>query len=266
MTVARMAWQIGYQADILIAGRFLTKEALGIYSVSLHLATLPMDKVIGILNSVTLPTVARMQDDLPRVRARLLDASRLLGFAAIPALWGISAVSPEFVALALGERWWDAILPLQIVTLVIPVRMLSVILTTSSSALGRVDIDLRNKLVNCQVLPMAFLVGVQWGIEGLALSWVIAHPVLFCANFPSMSRVLGISLREIGAAVYGSIAAGVAMYGAVWGARLALNAVPELYRLIVLIAVGAVIYISVAARLDRRIWVDVKRLAAALKD
>jgi len=266
MTVGRIAWQIGYQADILIAGRFLTKEALGIYSVSLHLATLPVDKLMGILNSVTFPTVARMQDDLPRVRARLLDASRILGFAAIPVLWGISAVSPEFVALALGERWLDAILPLQVVTLVLPVRMLSVILTISVSALGRVDIDMRNKLVNCAVLPIAFLAGVQWGVEGLALTWVIVHPVLFFENFPGMGRVLGIKLREVGAAVYGPIAAGIAMYGAVWGARLMLGAVPEVYRLVALIVVGAATYLSVAALLDRRIWVDLKRLASALKD
>jgi teichuronic acid exporter len=266
MTVARMAWQIGYQADVLIAGRFLTKEAVGIYSVSLQLATLPMDKVIGILNQVAFPTVARMQDDLPRLRARLLDASRLLGFVAVPVLWGISAVSPEFVTLALGERWLGAIFPLQVITLVIPVRMLSVVFTTSVSALGRADIVLRNMLVNCAWLPIAFLAGVHWGVEGLALSWVVAHPVLFYENFRGMSRVLGIRLREVGTAVYGPIAAGVAMYGAVWGARLALDAVPEIYRFMALIAVGAVIYLSVAALLDRRIWVDVKRLAVALKD
>jgi O-antigen/teichoic acid export membrane protein len=266
MTVARMAWQIGYNADVLIAGRFLTKEAVGIYSVSLQLATLPMDKVIGILNQVAFPTVARMQDDLPRLRARLLDANRLLGFVAVPVLWGISAISPEFISLALGERWLGAIFPLQVIALVIPVRMLSVIFTTSVSALGRADIALRNMLVNCAWLPIAFLAGIHWGVVGLALTWVVAHPILFYENFRGMSRVLGITLREVGAAVYGPIAAGVTMCGAVWGGRLALGAVPELYRLVALIAVGAATYLSVAALLDRRIWVDVKRLAAALKD
>src|SRR6266480_5637 len=235
MTAARMAYLIGYQADVLIAGRFLTKEAVGIYSVSLQLATLPSDKVMGTLNQVAFPTVARMQDDLPRLRTRLLDASRLLGFVAVPVLWGISAVSPEFVTLALGERWLDAIFPLQVVALVIPVRMLSVVFTTSVSALGRMDIVLRNMLVNCAWLPITFLAGVHWGVEGLALSWVVAHPVLFYENFRGMGRVLGIRLREVGAAVYGPIAAGVAMYAAVWGARLALGAEPEVSRLVALI-------------------------------
>jgi O-antigen/teichoic acid export membrane protein len=265
MTVARMAWQLVYQSDVLIAGRFFTKEAVGIYSVSLHLATLPMQKAMSILNQVAFPTVARMQDELPRLRARLLDASRLLSFVAVPALWGISAVSPEFVTLALGERWLGAIFPLQVVTLVVPLRMLSTVFGASVSALGRADVDLRNMLVSSAVLPIAFLAGAQWGVEGLALSWVVAVPLMFWVNFPRTSRVLGIKLREVGASIYGSIAAGIVMYGAVWGARLALSSAPELYRLVALIAVGAATYLAAAALLDRQIWVDVKRMTAALR-
>lgn len=266
ITVARMAWQIVYQSDVLIAGRFLTKEAVGIYSVSLHLATLPMQKAMSILNQVAFPTVARMQDELPRLRARLLDATRLLSFAAVPALWGISAVAPELVALALGERWLGAIFPLQVVTLVVPLRILSTIFGTAVSALGRADVDLRNMAVASAVLPIAFLVGAQWGADGLALSWVVAVPILFCANFPRSSRVLGISLREFGLSIYGSIVAGIVMCGAVWGTRLALSSVPELHRLVALIAVGAATYIVTAALLDRQIWIDVKRMTAALKN
>ena len=265
ITVTRMAWQLVYQSDVLIAGRLFTKEAVGIYSVSLHLATLPMEKAMSILNQVAFPTVARMQDDLPRLRARLLDASRLLSFVAVPALWGISAVSPEFVTLALGERWLGAILPLQVVTLVVPLRMLSTFFGASVSALGRADVDLRNMLVSSAVLPIAFLAGAQWGVEGLALSWVVAVPLIFWVNFPRTSRVLGIRLREVGASIYGSIVAGIMMYGAVWGARLALSSAPELYRLVALIVVGAATYLAAAALLDRQIWVDVKRMTAALR-
>jgi O-antigen/teichoic acid export membrane protein len=207
-----------------------------------------------------------MQDELPRFRARLLDACRLLAFVAMPVLWGISAVSPEFVSLTLGERWLDAIFPLQVVTLIIPIRMISAVFGTSVSALGRADVDVRNMLLSCIVLPIAFLSGVQWGVQGLALSWVGAVPLLFYLNYSRMRRVLGIRLRDVGAAVFGSIAAGVTMYIAVSGARLVLNAMPEAYRFGALIAVGATTYLFVATRLDKKIWIDVKRLATALKE
>jgi hypothetical protein len=143
--------------------------------------------------------------------------------------------------------------------------MLFAFFSTTVTALGKVNLDLRNMLVSSVVLPIAFLAGAQWGVAGLALSWVVAVPIIFWVSFPSMSRVLGIKLREVGASIYGSIVAGIAMYGAVWGARLALSSVPELYRLVALIALGAATYLAMAALLDRKIWVDVKRVTAALR-
>ena len=97
------------------------------------------------------------------------------------------------------------------------------------------------------------------------MSWVVAIPVIFWVNFPRTSRVLGIGPRDVAAAVYGSVVAGVVMYGAVWGARLALGSTPDLHRFVALVAVGATTYVAVAALLDRQIWVDVKRASAALR-
>jgi hypothetical protein len=76
---------------------------------------------------------------------------------------------------------------------------------------------------------------------------------------------LGITLREIGASTYGSIVPGFLMYGAVWGTRLAISSMIEPYRLVALIALGAATYLAATGLLDRKIWVDLKRVATALR-
>src|SRR5688572_258148 len=96
---ARFAWHLSYQADVLIAGRFLTEAAVGTYSVAQQLANLPLQKAMEIVNQVAFPAIARLQEDPSRMRKRMLDAIRLLGVGAVPALWGLGAVSPEFVAV-----------------------------------------------------------------------------------------------------------------------------------------------------------------------
>jgi len=265
LTSGRMLWQLGLQSDILIAGRFLTQEAVGVYSVSLHLATLPMQKTMGILNQVAFPTVARLQGELPRLRARLLDASRLLCFVAIPLLWGVSAVAPEFVSLVLGPKWSGAVFPLQVMTLVVPISMLANVFSTAISALGKAWVELRSMLVTCIVLPGGFLVGVQWGVDGLALSWLITVPLSYCLNFPRSERVLGIRLTEIARSIHASVLAGALMYGAVSGARLLFGWMPDFYRLPALIAVGAATYLGAVSLLDRSIWADVRRVVRALR-
>ena len=165
VTAARFLWQFTYQLDTLIAARFLNGQAVGLYSVSMHLATMPVSKTMAIVNQVAFPAVARLQNELPRMRARLLEALRLLAFVAIPALWGLSATAHEFVDVVLGAKWHEAVLPLMLVSLIAPARMLMALFATAASAIGRADLEVRNTLVGALVLPVAFLIGVQASLD-----------------------------------------------------------------------------------------------------
>jgi O-antigen/teichoic acid export membrane protein len=265
VTVARFLWQLTYQADMLVAGRLFTHQAVGFYSVSMHLATLPMTKVMGIINQVAFPAVARLQDELPRLRQRLLDALRMLALAAVPGLWGISSVAPEFVEVVLGERWEESILPLQLVSFIAPLRMLNAVLATAVTAVGRADLELRNTVVAAIVLPTAFFIGAHWGLAGLALSWVCAVPLIFALNFWRTLGALGFGFSELAAATRGPVIAGVVMYAAVTAARLPLTGIDDLPRLVILIPVGAVAYLGVVRITDRKIWSDARKLAAAVR-
>jgi O-antigen/teichoic acid export membrane protein len=77
VTLSRLDLAVVYQCDVLIAGRYLPHASIGSTAVSLHVATLPMQKIMGVVNQVALPAVSRLQSDLPRLRTRLLEASRL---------------------------------------------------------------------------------------------------------------------------------------------------------------------------------------------
>ncbi len=265
VTITRFLWQLTSQADMLIAGRVLTREAIGFYSVSMHLATLPMTKVMGILNQVAFPAVARLQDELPRLRQRLVDALRLLALAAVPAMWGISSIAAEFVDVVLGERWRDSIVPLQVVSFVAPLRMLSMVLATALTGVGRADLELRNTIVGAIVLPSAFFVGAHWGLDGLAFSWSCAIPIVLAMNFPRTLGALGIRFGDLIAATRGPIAAGIAMYAAVTLARRGLSGLDELTRLLILIPIGAAAYLCVVQLMDRTIWSVARKFAAAVR-
>ena len=61
----RVSYFIVVQSDVLIGSAFLSTTEIGQYSVALQLATLPMAKVMGTINQITLPAVARQQGDRP---------------------------------------------------------------------------------------------------------------------------------------------------------------------------------------------------------
>jgi hypothetical protein len=144
-------------------------------------------------------------------------------------------------------------------------RMLAAILSTALTAVGRADLDLRNTIVSAIVLPAAFFVGVHSGLDGLAMSWLIAIPIVFALTFPRTLPELGFRFIDLLTAVRVPLAGGVAMYLAVAATRLPLQNVEELPRLPVLIVVGAIAYLATVRLLDRTIFTDVQKLAAAVR-
>ena len=265
VTATQFLWQLTSQADILVAGRLLATEALGLYSVSMHLATLPMAKVMGVINQVALPTVARMQEEAARLRHRLVNALRLLAVGAVAALWGLASVALEFVDVLLGDQWHPAVLPLALVALVTPFRMLQMVLATALTGVGRADLELRNTLTGVLVLPVAFVIGARFGLNGLAVSWLVAVPLVLALNVARTLPPLGLTLADLGAAARAPLLAGIAMFAAVTATRWALGDTPEPARLPVLIVVGAAVYLLVLRLADRSIWADARRFATALR-
>ena len=90
VTVGRVLWFLYSQADIVIAGRLLGKELLGIYSVSMHLASLPVQRVMSILNNVAFPAFASIQQDRAQVKAAVLKMVRLVSLIGFPVTWGLA--------------------------------------------------------------------------------------------------------------------------------------------------------------------------------
>ncbi len=266
VTLSRLAWQVVYQSDTMIAGRMLPSAAVGLYSVSLHVATLPMQKIMSIVNQVALPAVARLQSDMPRLRRRVIEASRLMTFFSVSTMWGLSAVAPEFVDVVMGPSWAGAVYPLQVICCIVPLRMLSVLYNTAVLGIGLASVDLRNTLLTSVVLPAAFLIGVHWGVNGLATSWIVALPIIFLANFPRITNALGIRAMEVAASTWPSVVAGALMYGAIASARFGLMSIPAFGRLPLLVLLGAATYLGLLSLIDRRMYPDVRAFLIALKE
>jgi len=263
VATSQLTWLVVSQSDVLIGSRLMSAAALGAYSVGLNLATLPMQKLMAIVNQVGFSALARLQAEPERFRQRLLLAARVLAVVGVPVAWGISAVAPEIVTIALGEKWHVAIVPLQLASLVVPLRMVVALFNTAVAAVGRAATDLRNSMVSMIVWPCSFAIGAHWQAEGLAAAWLLAIPVTFAVNFPRTSRALGMHFREIGKALRVPLAAGLVMYGAVVATRMMMINTDPLLRLVVLVASGAVVYLGAVTVLDRSVWRELRRLVIA---
>jgi O-antigen/teichoic acid export membrane protein len=135
-------------------------------------------------------------------------------------------------------------LPLSVLSIVMPVRMVSLFIPNALQGIGRTDLILYNNLFAAVVMPIAFFVGIQWGLEGLSLAWVFITPLVFFENMRRALPPLGLRMFDLWKALAPSGSAAAAMYAAVAGARWLLPpSLSQLALLCLLVATGAVVYV-----------------------
>ncbi len=244
VTASNLMWYVYSRSDVIIIGKILGKELLGFYSIAMQLASLPMQKVSEFLGQVGFAAYSSIQADIPAIRYHYLHALRLISFLSFPIFWGISSVAPELVNLVLGKRWEAAIVPLQLLGVVMPIRMIGHSGGSVLTAIGRPEIGTLNMILALLIMPAAFFLGTWYdGLTGAALAWVIGYPILFVARLRFSLPPLGIQVRQYLAAMIGPAIGGVVMYLAVMVARetLATRLAP-LAGMALLIVIGALAY------------------------
>lgn len=261
-TAVQVIWIFLSQVDILICAKFLGKEVLGFYSVAMHLASLPSQRVLGLVNQVAFPAFSRMQNDLEKMGENVLKGVRILSFFGFPALWGMSSIAPEIIEVALGPKWVSSIFPLQVLALIIPLRIIGNFISTAIQGVGRTDIVLRSTLVAAFISPALFLTGAYgWGLSGLLVAWLISAPILFLQSMARGMPALGLRLSQLVMAMLPAAISGLAMYGAVSLVRYTLmTGQASLLRLCVLTAIGAIVYGLVSLGFNQKGTRDVMTL------
>jgi O-antigen/teichoic acid export membrane protein len=253
VALSRIASYVFGQSDVLIAGRILSKPALGEYSVAMHLAMLPVSKAMGVVNQVTYPVIAQLNRDQTSMQPLLVQGLRLVGYVVIPILWGLAALSPWLIPALLGPNWDGAVLPLQIVALALPLRLLSVLLSSVVQGMGHAGLDLRNSLTGVILLPCCFVVGARYGSTGLAMAWLVGLPLLVALNLHRSAAVLGIGLVDALRALLKPAGFSAAMAAAVtatghWCSAAGLPLWPAIA---LMITVAALVYLGLLWLLDR---------------
>jgi O-antigen/teichoic acid export membrane protein len=260
----RVSYFVVVQSDVLIGSAFLSTVEIGQYAVALQLATLPMTKVMGMINEITLPVVSQKQTDRVALSQSLLKTLGVISLIAFPLIWAISAMAPELVRVLFGPKWLDAVPALTILPLIVPIRMVCSVMFTTSMALGNRHLDLRNTVVNFVLLPGGFFIGAHWGLVGLCAARLVSVPLAYALNVPALLRFIGIRASEVLAQCGPPAIAAGAMYAAIMALRPALQAQPAIVALGALSAAGTSVYFIAIALISPRHLVTARAFARSL--
>jgi len=230
------------QADILVAGRFFDAHAVGIYTTALFLTQIFTNKVVPPINEVAFSAYARMRDDPAAVAAGFVRSVRVLMLIAVPFFIGLAVTAGPAVAIALGPKWSDAAPLVALLGLAMPFMTLQALFPPAVDALGRPGTTAGTTAIGAVVLPIAFLIGARFGIEGVAAAWIVAHPLLLAIVAARALPVIGLSAGAFARAVAPAFGAGAAMAGAVTLAAHAAGPLSPLPMLALSVSVGGAVY------------------------
>lgn len=242
MAAGQLFWFVQSQADVFIAGRLFDPHWLGIYTTSLFLTQILVQKFIPALNEVAFSAYARMQHDAAGATVAFAKSVRLIMVAAMPFYLGLAATAEPLVHVALGAKWIEAAPVVQLLALAMPFMTLQILFAPATDARGRPGIGAQVSATGAVLLPAAFLIGVQWGVEGLALTWIAVWPLFLAITAARSLPVIELSWREWLGAIAPPVTAATAMGLVVLLIDRTLPPLGPLPHLLLLAAAGAAIY------------------------
>lgn len=261
ITVEKLLWYFYSQADTLIIGKLLGKETLGFYSIGKEVASLPLQKIMPIINQITFPAFSRIQNDINLFGLNAYKAITLISIISFPVFFGISSVSEELVAVILGSKWTSAATPLFLISIALPLRMATGILVSLLKSKGKANISLLNNIMTSVLMVLGFYFGANWGIIGVSIVWPVVYPVCFLLIFINSSKYVGMDIKSVLMIILFPFLSSTIMFLSVRGACHMINRGPDsLLQLSVMIAVGAIVYLTLQFSFNRKNLTVIKNI------
>jgi polysaccharide transporter, PST family len=245
----RLLFYLHRHADNLLIGRFLGAAALGVYTVGYNVMLVPFSRIAGPIQEVLLPAFARIQDKPQRIAELWVRAMRLVGAISIPALMGLTIVASDFVDTVLGERWGEVAPVVQVLAWVGLLQSLQTINSNILLALDRTSTLLRYSVTFFAVHVVGFVVGLHWGVLGVASAYAVSSTIVEPLYAWLTARALNVTPWILLRGLSGVLQASLVMATTVFVVRFALvhADVSTGRRLLIAIVVGAIVYLPILA-------------------
>lgn len=249
---SRWLWFFSSNADMIIAGRLLNIDTVGLYKFATHIASLPAQKISPIINQIAFPAFAKIQDDREQVADHYLKAVGLLSLISFPILWGLASIS-GFIPNYLGEHWSGAIPALRILCFVLPLRMLNGLTPSITGALGHPEKDFKNQVWLFVTMVSAYYIGCETGgLMGLVYAWAIGFPLVVGRNLYYTLPIINLTLLDLLKQMTTPLILATTMLLAILGIQVALTGINQHVLFGTSIISGMVIYTTLTIMFNRK--------------
>lgn len=168
-TIARVGNYAAIQGDNLVVGRFIGASGLGLYGRAYQLMMIPVNLIGTVFHKVLFPSIATIQDDLPRLARLFRRGTAAFSLVMFPMSAFFVVFASELVLVVLGPQWTTMVIVLQIFAGGLLFRAGYKMSDTLASAMGAVYERSWRQWVYAGAVVSFAVAGTHWGIVGVAV-------------------------------------------------------------------------------------------------
>ena len=174
--------------DVLLIGKLLGTEILGVYDIFKNFLLRPAQMIIPIITNVSFPLMSKLQNDETRlsyVYLKLLNYICTLNF---PIYLFLLFNSQHLISLMFGEDWLMHEYLFQLLSIGLLITTTGIPTGSLILAKGRADWGFYWNIGMFILMPAAIYIGSEWGVNGIALAFVLLQLNLIIPNYLFMVR------------------------------------------------------------------------------
>lgn len=183
---------IARNIDQLLIGKFLGTQALGYYSLAYRIMLYPLQKISGVIGKVMFPAFSKIQNDIEKVRNIYKRMVKAISLVTFPMMLGLFAIAPEFVRVFFGIKWLPIIFILRIFCVCGMVQSIGTTIGNILLSQGRAGLQLKMQILGTSIVILAILMGLKWGIEGVAVFYTIQSLIWVHYTFYVTNRLINL--------------------------------------------------------------------------
>ena len=172
-------WQQIYQ---LVVGKFYNPATLGQYTRAKDYAKLFSENLTAIVQRVSYPALACIQDDEERMVAAYRKVIKVTMFVTAICMLFIGAISEPLIVCLIGEKWLEAATYLPLICISMSLYPLHAINLNMLQVLGRSDIFLYLEIAKKIISIAPICLGIFVGIKAMLIATIVTGIIAYFLN------------------------------------------------------------------------------------
>jgi O-antigen/teichoic acid export membrane protein len=184
--------------DTFLIGKYLGANQLGIYARAYFLMLQPVSIINQVLARVMFPVLVKFENDLIGLKKYYLKSIEWLAFVMFPIVSFLLIMAKPLILVLLGSQWIESILIFQIFCFYSIIDCIGITSYWIYKSTGQTNKMFKWAIYQTIIITAAILIGIKWGILGVALSYTVFFIIfLWIPGWYYSFKIIELKLKEI---------------------------------------------------------------------